>query len=553
VQTLFVGGALGAIPPSARGVRCIPLDALAQDRLGHGPDLRPLEAEAQAAVAGDLGRLVELLAASPSLRGWLHAGGADLTSAQARPEGLAIGFPAQWLAWRVASEQALDGPVATWGASAFQNHGVAAAVGRAVPELGPAIEQGPVSASPVRLEAAQRRDETCDVLYLALEPHVARQQDRLLSILAARHRVRVAVPLSRPWPWPDETRFRPESVQALRGWLRARDFARLGGRLAARVVATRGRMPRIAWMPEGATARHVRATWLRAAHIATAVTRAIAGCRPRLLLGTNLASGIGAVIAQAAAAAGVQVVGLPSGADYLLPPVFAPESTAHAHIVVPGESVRALLVAAGGDPRRLVACGWPELDDLVTTPRLERSVLMKRAGLAPDRRLVVFFSSPSTGAEALVAPAAGKREAFQALADACEAAGAALVVKRHPRERDDTLDRAAAVRSVPVPVVGDDLASWLAAADVVTSLGSAVGFAAATLGKPVLVLGFGAMSSLSSPSAALGIGEAPSAPRELPDALRRALAGGHRPHADLLGADGQTCRRIAALIDRLIG
>jgi hypothetical protein len=152
----------------------------------------------------------------------------------------------------------------------------------------------------------------------------------------------------------------------------------------------------------------------------------------------------------------------------------------------------------------------------------------------------------------LLVPPAVKSAAFEALATACRELALDLVVKLHPRERDDTLLNVASRLAPPIAVVRGDLAALLHAAGVVASLGSAVGFAAAVLGKPVLLLGFGALPAVSSMSEALGIGSAPADLDELREALEHAVADSVEPRSDIVGGDGKTSLRIASLVDRLL-
>jgi len=78
------------------------------------------------------------------------------------------------------------------------------------------------------------------------------------------------------------------------------------------------------------------------------------------------------------------------------------------------------------------------------------------------------------------------------------------------------------------------------------------------LGRPALILDFGAAPLLTDVFRATGVGLSPESPEAVRGALARALAEGsggqERFVADwLAGADGQASDRIATLANRLLG
>jgi hypothetical protein len=299
----------------------------------------------------------------------------------------------------------------------------------------------------------------------------------------------------------------------------------------------------------------LRSTWLRAAGVTDALMRVLDEHRPRLLVGTNLASGTGTVISRCAADRGVPALSLPTGADYLLPPHFDPADVGRTTFVVPGEGIASRLRQAGVPAERLLPCGWPESDGIFAVEPDEIAALRLEFGLSAARPLVVFFSSPSSTSDELVIPWQVKRRGFELLAKACEREGFQLAVKLHPREKDDTIEQSIARLSLRVPVLRSRLPALLHASDVVASIGSAVSFAGEFLGKTTVILEAGSISRTAALFASLGIGSQPRSLEELSAALGSVQAGRHRAVVgdSILGADGKVAGRIRSAVDRLLG
>jgi hypothetical protein len=391
--------------------------------------------------------------------------------------------------------------------------------------------------------------KNCDILHLSLEPHVALQQDRVLSLLAEKYRIEVVALGRSSWSWPEQARFQPSSHHPLISYLTAIDVAREAWSWVTR------RPPRVAglpWMQSGERAEWLSRTWLRAAVAVDALTRAIEAHRPRLLLGTSMASGMGTVISGVAARLKVPVLSLPTGADYLLPPSFDPADAGQTVFALPGERLAEELRRAGVAASQLIVTGWPEMDGLSAVTPAEVAALREEFGFQPDRPLVVFFSSPSSAADELVVPAEARRRGFERLADACRQTGCQLAVKLHPRESDDQIERMAAQLDPPIPVLRDRLAVLLHAADVVASLGSAVSFAGEALGKTTLILEAESIGRTAAVFASLGIGHQPGSPRELSSLLRGPALHPQPGPVGGLGADGRVAERIRAAVDGLL-
>lgn len=553
----------------------VPLDMFQRAELGSRavapPGLDEWEHGAVSAVLEDLAAMVSSMRKSRASSRWLRYRDYDLSAALAKPDHAFLGMPRQLLAHRVATRVAPTGEVGTVGVNRFQRAGLEAALGR--PLRSDRVETRAAPASPrtgSRLRelfrslragwAARSGQQRADIMYLGLEPHVVRQQERILSTLAAEHRIVAVLPLRQPWPWPEDTSFRPASVRSLSSYLGPGSLARLAGAAGRNGLLPPARALRVPpWMSAGECRRWLRREWWRGAVLAEGLASALRFHRPRLLIGTNLFSQAGKVTTGVCAREGVPALGLPSGADQMIPPHVTASDVGQATYVVAGDALKDLLVAGGAAPDRLVVCGLPELDTLAARPSVSREELMHRHGLDPARPLVTFFSSPSLENEQLMFPTAAKLTALDSLIASRERLGVELLVKLHPRESDGAIARHLAGRGAQVPVCIDLLPEVMAASDVVASIGSAVTFTAILLGKPALLLHFDRAPLLSEVFRFTGVGIAPGSPQEVPEAIARALAGsaeaGDRAFVRdwLAGADGRSSERITALAKRLLG
>ena len=438
------------------------------------------EVEVAARVYTDLREFVDRIANSRSAA-WLTYRDRDLAATYRRPDEAIAGFLNQALAFSIALSERSAGETAFFALDAFQRAGLEAALSRKLPTSSVSM---PSPRAAFRAVGSRSRHRGGDILYLSLEPHVALQQDRVLRRLSETHRV-VAMSTSRtPWPWPAKASFQPAEHVSLVSMLETADLTHQAVAWMRR-KASRALPPPPSWMGVPQARAWVSRLWWRAARASDAMDRALAFHRPRLMVGTNLASGIGTVMSAAATRAGVPVLSLPSGADYLLPPSFDPADTGLTNFVVP-EVVRAAIHQSGADTGRLFACGWPEMDEIDAS--MDRRTARAILGLATDRPLIAFFSSPSNSTDELVVPRAVRARALSALAEACRAEDVDLVVKLHPRETDGDIERRAAEFAPSLPVLRDRTSHLLAAADGIASVGSAVSFAAAHLGKPAGIL-----------------------------------------------------------------
>lgn len=549
----FVGAARVGPPPAAAGDRLVPLSVTAMASIEDGfeafADLESLEREAITRVFADLSVLVDGVRRVAGER-WLTYRGCDLSPALRRPDEAVTGFTNQALAFQIASRFANSGPFAAWGVDAYQLAGLRAAVGALTdgsPALGAALGPPGRRGLPGRLRPRKPKD--CDILHLSLEPHVALQQDRVLRLLAGEYRIEVVALGRTSWPWPEPAGFQPSTHLPLISYLTAVDLAREAWSWATRPTP---RVTGLPWMLPGERARWLSRTWLRAAGVVDALTRAIEAHHPRLLLGTSMASGVGTVISSVAARHKVAVLSLPTGADYLLPPLFDPADVGQTIFAVPGERLAEKLRGAGVPSHQLVASGWPEMDSLSGVESSELAALREALGFVAERPLVVFFSSPSSAADELVVPAEAKRRGFERLAEACRQAGCQLAVKLHPREIDGQIEGIAARLDPPVPVLRDRLALLLHAADVVASVGSAVSFAGEALGKTTLILEAGSIGRTAAVFASLGIGHQPRSLPEISSLLDGASLHRNPRAVGSSGADGRVAERIRAAVDGLL-
>jgi len=563
-KTWFVGARDVGPPPAQTGDRLVPLSVVARSVMPDGGDaslpldLEKLEAEAPGRVFKDLAGMVLHIRAQGSEERCLNHGGHDISPALRRPDEVVAGFANQELAFQIASSCSDSGPSEAWGVDPYQLAGLRAAVGDVK-----GGDPSPVRTSlnpPALLRGMLGRPhypdpDPCDILYLSLEPHVAQQQDRVLGLLSNRYRI-AAVALSRSsWRWPDHAGFQPRTHAPLASYLTRADLVKAGSSWMARRLSRAFHGHRVAWMPPGDGAEWLGSAWLRAAGVIDALTRAIDLHRPRLLIGTSLASGMGTVMSSCAARRGVPSLSLPTGADYLLPPYFDSADAGPTTFVVPGERIAERLRLDGFPKERLLSCGWPELDSICGIGSRDSATLRLELGLLPEQPLAVFFSTPSTASDELVVPTEVKRRGFALLARACQMEGMQLAAKLHPRESDDAIETMAAQLSPRVPIFRDRLPDLVRAADVIASVGSAVSFAGVVLGKTTVILEAGSIARSASMFASLGVG---SQPRTL-EALSALLRGAAAPRSHdgagegFLGADGKVAERILAAVEKLLG
>lgn len=541
------------------GDRLIPLSAAAQSLIPGGGDspleIQRVETQARARVFGDLANFVAAVQARAPTRRWFQYGERDLSPAFRRPDEAVVGFANQATAFAIASEPR-TGPFGAWGTDSFQLSGLRAALGPMVSET--SVNAGRPAGLWLPRGLFRRRPLAqagrCDILYLSLEPHVALQQDRVLSLLSERYQIAAVAPQRSSWSWPEGMRYKPREHPPLASYIRPTDRLRAAGGWLTRPSLGLPRADHLRWMPADDGASWLRSTWLRAAGVGDAVVRAIEAHRPRLLIGTNLASGIGTVISSCAARHGLAVLSLPTGADYLLPPQFDPADLGGTTFVVPGERIAERLRQAGAPAERLLACGWPEIDAILDVKPADLDSFRRQFGFEKKRPLAVFFSSPSSANDELVVPLQAKQRALTRLAEACRLEGFQLAVKLHPRESDGEIERLAAGLSPRPPVFRDALPSLLLLADVVASVGSAVSFAGIALGKVTVILESESIGSTAALFRSVGVGSQPHSLEELSTLLRSAAnhtIGGDP--AGLWGADGKVAERIRAAVDRLLG
>lgn len=573
----FVGDTTGlAAAPIASGDMLVPLDGFAQEALGDRglsvPSLREWESTAVLDVLADFDALIGSLSDGRSSRHWLSYRGHDFSGALAKPDQAFLGLPRQRLAHRIASQLAPRGEVRGWGVNRFQLAGIRAAVGsRLVDGAGPApspVARGRGIGPRLRAlgEAIRPRSGRAatrggtDILYLGLEAHVVRQQERVLEALATEYSIEAVLPLREPWAWPADVSFQPERLWPLSSYLDARSVARLLDALRRTAALPDARALRVpSWMAVEECRRWIRREWWRGAVFAEALGVALENHRPRLLIGTNLFSQAGKVTTAVCESAGVPALGLPSGADQMIPPHVTASDIRGATYAVCGSALRDRLVAGGAPADRLAVCGLPELDSLEPLSGSGRQALFERHGLDPGRPLVTFFSSPSLESDQLIFPKQAKLAALDSLISCRERAGVELLVKLHPRETDGVIAEHLASRGLELPVSTDPLPEAMAASDVVASLASAVTFTALLLDKPALLLHFERSPLLSEVFRFTGAGIAPASPGEVPAAIERALSGAARQDNRafvrdwLAGGDGRASERIVALAKRLLG
>ncbi len=558
-KTWFVGAGRAGLPPAQTGDRLIPLSAMAQSLIpgggGSPVEIAALETQAQSRVFADLAAFAAAIQTRAPTRRWFRYGEYDLSPVFRRPDEAMAGFPNQATAFEVGSAASWTGPLEAWGADSFQVSGLRAALGGVV-TVAPKNDRTPTAAALPRGLFRRRPSagaRPCDILYLSLEPHVALQQDRVLSLLSDRYGI-VAVGLQRTsWPWPEEMRFTPREHPPLISYLRPTDLVRAVGSWAMRPNPGPTYVEYVRWMSARERDQWLRTTWLRAASVSDALARAIETHRPRLIIGTNLASGMGTVIASCAAHHGVAVMSLPTGADCLVPPQFDPGDAGETRFVVPG-GIAERLRQAGVQSEQLLACGWPELDAIVDAGNADLGSFRRQLGLDSKKPLVVFFSSPSTANDELVVPAQVKERALRRLAESCLLEGFQLAVKLHPRETDGVMERVAGEISPQPLVFRESLSILLHLADVVATVGSAVSFAGVALGKPTVILEADSIRSTAALFASVSVGSQPRSLEELTAFLRSAAnrsidVGDSR---DLWGADGKVAERIRAEVDRML-
>ena len=559
-KTWFVGAKEAVLPPTQPGDRLIPLSAIARTLIPGGGDsaldVAAVELQAGPSVLQDLANFVALTRSRVSGAGWFQYGDHDLSSAFRRADEAVAGFANQRTAFESALASASTGPFEAWGADAFQLAGLRAALGPVGSSPGVVAGGGARLRLPPRFlrKRVATSEERSDILYLSLEPHVARQQDRVLDLLSENRRI-AAVSLQRsPWPWPGGTKFTVREHPSLISYLKPIDILKGAGAWTSRRILGPGPAPFPRWMPAQDAAPWLRSTWLRAASVTEALVRAIQAHKPRLLLGTNLASGMGTVISKCAAHHGLAVLSLPTGADYLLPPQFDPADVGGTTFVVPGEGIAARLREAGVPAERLLALGWPEIDGIASVRSSEVERFREEFGLDARRPLAVFFSSPSSASDGLVVPAQAKSRALQLLAEACRLEGFQLAVKLHPREGDGAIERLAANLN-PVPLVfSDRLPVLLHVANVVASVGSAVSFAGVALGKVTVILESESIGPTAALFRSVGVGSQPRSLEELSAFLRSAASPSISHEGDSLWkADGKVAERIRSAVDRLLG
>ncbi len=558
-KTWFVGAGQPELPPTRTDESLVPLSAMARTLIPGGGDssldLERLEVQTGPRVFQDLANFAQSLRGQIAGGRWLRCGVRDLSPAFRRPDEAVVGFANQAAAFEIASASTRTGPFEAWGADPFQIAGLRAALGSVAAGTsgdGRGRERLPLPPGLFR-RPPQTSAARCDLLYLSLEPHVALQQDRVLDLLSAKYRI-AAVALQRSsWPWPAGTLFKPPEHPALISYVRPVDIMKVAGGWMSRRAFGPDRREHLRWMLDDDCARWLRSTWLRAAAASDALVRAIEVHRPRLLVGTNLASGMGTVISNCAAQCGVAVLSLPTGADYLLPPQFDPTDVGGTTFVVPGERIAALLRQAGVPAERLLACGWPELDGICGVQAHDIESFRQEFGFDKRRPLAVFFSSPSSANDELVVPSQAKQRAFELLTEACRIEGFQLAVKLHPREDAAVIERLVAELAPRTLIFRDRLPFLVQAADVVASVGSAVSFAGAVLGKTTVILESGSIGKTAALFASVGVGYQPRSLEELSALLRGAT---RRPTdgdgAGFLGADGKVAERIRAAVDRLL-
>lgn len=215
-------------------------------------------------------------------------------------------------------------------------------------------------------------------------------------------------------------------------------------------------------------------------------------------------------------------------------------------------SVRRRLVAAGRREAEIEVTGNPAFDRLARPDLGERARTLRRERGWGDDRVILWASQAEPRKHPLRDDVTGDpslpRRVDAALLEILRRRPDwRLVVRPHPSETGVRIDASDRAELSPPQ---DDLATLLAAVDVVVTMTSTVGFESCLVGTPVVALGESILLD-TAPYAEEGLALGAATLADLEPALERVLVGGWR-NTEELPPVGRATERVVAVIDELL-
>lgn len=202
--------------------------------------------------------------------------------------------------------------------------------------------------------------------------------------------------------------------------------------------------------------------------------------RPDLIVMMDEKSLLSRLLPRACAASGVPTLDVQHGVLTSEPSL---RGVAYSKLAVFGESTRDLLIERGVEPDTIEVTGCPRFDALAAAMPAPRDKVLAGLGLNRSKPVVMAATQPVKYTITSVT----KYEFVSGLVEAVQAGVFQLIIKKHPYETDDIVERTAkGTRGVAV-TSGGDLADLIRASDAVTTIHSTVALEALVLDRPVVV------------------------------------------------------------------
>lgn len=201
---------------------------------------------------------------------------------------------------------------------------------------------------------------------------------------------------------------------------------------------------------------------------------------PDLVMMMDEKSMLGRVMTRACAAAGIPTLDAQHGMLWASPSL---RGVDYSKLCVFGGATRDALVECGVDPAHIEVTGCPRFDALAQAKPASRDDVVGSLGLDPARPVVLAATQPI---KFTITPRA-KHDFVLGLVQSARAGHGQVIIKKHPYETDDIVERlTSGVDGIAVTTAGD-LTSLISVADVVTTIHSTVALEALIVGRPVVV------------------------------------------------------------------
>jgi len=200
---------------------------------------------------------------------------------------------------------------------------------------------------------------------------------------------------------------------------------------------------------------------------------------PSLVMMMDEKSLIARLLPRACAMAGVPTLDMQHGVLASEPSL---RGVAYSKLCVFGDSTKDALIEHGVDEATIEVTGCPRFDALAATRPTPRAEVVHRLGLDIGRAVIMVATQP---VKYTITPKV-KQDFLEALVEAAASVGFQLLIKKHPHEKDDIVERAVEGLADVLVTRKGRLADMLSASDALVTVHSTVALEALILDRPVV-------------------------------------------------------------------